>query len=63
MSVGLAPGIAALDIVDAEVVEHAGDRELVVQREVDAVGLRAVAQRGVEQIEALAGMRSHQTPK
>ena len=47
-------GIAALDIVDAELVEHAGDRQLVVQREIDAVGLRAVAQRGVEQIEAFA---------
>ena len=33
------------------------DRELVVQREVDAVGLRAVAQRGVEQIEAFAAHR------
>ena len=31
------------------------DRELVVEREVDAVGLRAVAQRGVEEIEAFAG--------
>ena len=41
-------GIAALDIVDAEFVEHAGDELLVVQREIDAVGLRAVAQRGVE---------------
>ena len=47
-------GIAALDIVDAEFVEHAGDDLLVMQREIDAVGLRAVAQRGVEQIEAFA---------
>ncbi len=47
-------GIAALDVVDAEVVEHRGDRELVVQREVDAVRLRAVAQRGVEEIDAFA---------
>ena len=47
-------GIAALDIVDAEFVEHPGDQLLVVQREIDAVGLRAVAQRGVEQIEAFA---------
>ena len=45
-------GIAALDIVDAELVEHARDRDLVGEREIDAVGLRAVAQRGVEQIEA-----------
>ena len=51
---GIGAGIAALDIVDAEFVEHAGDQLLVMQREIDAVGLRAVAQRGVEQIEAFA---------
>ena len=56
-------GIAALDIVDAELVEHAGDRELVVEREIDAVRLRAVAQRGVEEIESFCGHASHQTPK
>src|ERR1051325_4106101 len=44
--------IAAFDVVDAELVEQLGDRELVVQREIDAVHLRAVAQRGVEKIEA-----------
>ena len=47
--------IAALDIIDAEIVEHAGDRQLVGQREIDAIGLRAVAQRGVEQIETFVG--------
>ena len=47
-------GIAALDIIDAEFVEHPGDPLLVVQREIDAVGLRAVAQRGVEEIKAFA---------
>ena len=47
-------GIAALDIIDAELVEHAGDQLLVMQGKIDAVGLRAVAQRGVEQIEAFA---------
>ena len=47
-------GIAGLDIVDAEFVEHAGDGELVGEREIDAVRLRAVAQRGVEQIKTLA---------
>ena len=49
-------GIAAFDIVDAEIVEHARDRQLVGQREIDAIGLRAVAQRGVEQIKAFAAM-------
>ena len=52
-------GIAALDVIDAELVEHARDRHLVGEREVDAVGLRAVAQRGVEQIEPFARHRSH----
>ena len=47
-------GIAALDVIDAEIGQHAGDRQLVGQREVDAVGLRAIAQRGIEQVEALA---------
>ncbi len=48
-------GIAALDIIDAELGQHVRDRELVAEGEVDAVGLRAVAQRGVEQIEAFTG--------
>ena len=52
-------GIAAFDIIDAELVEHAGNRQLVVEREVDAVGLRAVAQRGVEEIEAFACHGTH----
>jgi hypothetical protein len=52
--------IAGFDIVDAELVEHARDRDLVGEREVDAVCLRAVAQRGVEQIEPLAGHQTHQ---
>ncbi len=52
--------IAALDVVDAEIVEHLGDRELVAEREIDAVGLRAVAQRGVEEIEPFAGHCGHQ---
>src|SRR5205823_12242704 len=48
-------GIAGLDIVDAELVQHPRDGELVVEGEIDAVGLRAVAQRGVEEVEAFAG--------
>src|SRR6202162_1344581 len=51
---GISAGIAALDIIDAEFVEHLRDQLLVMQREIDAVGLRAVAQRGVEQIKAFA---------
>jgi hypothetical protein len=47
-------GIAALDIIDAEIVEQARNVALVLEREIDAGGLRAVAQRRVEQIEAFA---------
>ena len=57
VSSGFAPGIAALDIVDAEPIEHRGDVALVVEREIDARRQRAVAQRGVEKIEAFAGHR------
>ena len=48
-------GIAGFDVIDAKIVEHVSDRKLVGQREIDAVGLRAVTQRGVEQIKTLAG--------
>jgi hypothetical protein len=44
---------AAFDIVDAELVEHQGDRHLVGRREVDALGLRAVAQGGIVEMEPL----------
>ena len=50
-------GIAALDIVDAELVEHRGDVALVLEGEIDAGRQRAIAQRGVEEIEAFAGHR------
>ena len=52
--------IAAFDIVDADAVEHLRDRQLVGEREVDAIGLRAVAQRRIEQVEAFAGHDGHQ---
>src|ERR1700733_12281686 len=52
---GIGAGVAALDIVEAEFIEHLRDQLLVMQREVDAVGLRAVTQRGVKQIKPLAG--------
>ena len=44
--------IAALDIVDAELVQHGRDRRLVLDGEVDARRLLAVAQRGVEEVDA-----------
>jgi hypothetical protein len=48
------PRVATFDIVDAEIVQHMGDDLLVMKREIDAIGLRAIAQRGVEQIDTLA---------
>ncbi len=44
--------IAALDVVEAKLVEHAQKPPLVLQRKVDARRLRAVAQRRVEQVKA-----------
>src|SRR6266851_1624944 len=46
---------AALDIVYAEPVELASDRRLVGGIEVDPLRLRPVTQRGVVEIDALAG--------
>ena len=48
-------GIAALDVVDADIVEGAGDQPLVLEREIHARRLRAVAQGCIEQVEAFAG--------
>ena len=47
-------GIAAFDIVDAELVEQSGDGDLVLDRKVDAWRLLAITQCGVEEKEALA---------
>src|SRR6476660_9454557 len=51
-------GISRLDIVDAEHVELLGDQPFVLEREVDALGLRAVPERGVIEIKALATHRA-----
>ena len=53
---------AAFDVVDAELVEHLGDRHLVGRREVDALGLRAVAQGGIVEIEPLVHRPSAAVP-
>ena len=50
-------GPAALDVVDAQQVELARDRGLVGHGEIHALGLRAVSQGGVEEIDAV-GLRS-----
>ena len=49
---GVGERIAALDEIDAQFVEPAGDEQLVLQREVDAFALAAVAQRGVVDVDA-----------
>ncbi len=54
---GVRAGITALDVVDAELVQHGHDAPLVLEREIDARRLRAVAQRRVEQIEAFLAHR------
>src|SRR5262249_55974836 len=46
--------IAALDIIEAEPVQHLHDGQLVVEREIDAGRLLAVTQGGIEEIEAFA---------
>ena len=46
--------IATLDIVHAELVQHTGDRNLVLDRKVDARRLLAIAQCRVEEVEAVA---------
>src|SRR5213078_968637 len=46
---------AALDVVEAEVVEALGDAELVLEREGDVLGLRPVAQRRVVELDAPHG--------
>ena len=45
-------GIAALDEIEAEVVQAFGQFQLVEQREADALGLGAVAERGVVDFDA-----------
>ena len=46
----------------AEHVELLGDQPLVLEREVDALGLRAVPECGVVEIEPLAGVRFALSP-
>ncbi len=52
-------GIAALDVIKAQLVQHPDDQPLVLERKVDPRRLRPVAQRRVEQIEPLLVMRVH----
>ena len=47
------PGPAALDIVDAERVQHISDADLFGGRKLDALGLLAIAQGGVKEIQPL----------
>ena len=45
-------GIAALDVIEAQVVQPLGQFQLVLQRETDPLGLRAVAERRVVNFDA-----------
>ena len=45
-------GIAALDVIEPDAVEPLGQRELVLEREADALALGAVAERGVVDFDA-----------
>src|SRR5262249_12921903 len=52
---GVGQRIAALDEVDAYLIQPAGEEELVLQREVDALALAAVAEGGVVDADACHG--------
>src|SRR5690606_9663642 len=49
---GVGPGPAALDVVDAEPVQAHGDAHLVLRGEGDALALGPVPQSGVKQLDA-----------
>src|SRR5262249_44300213 len=53
---GVGQRVTALDEIHAEVVEPAGEVQLVLQREVDALALAAVAQRRVVDVDARHGV-------
>ena len=48
---GVRPWISALDEVDAEAVEQLGNLQLVLDREAEALALRPITQRGVEEVD------------
>src|SRR5208283_4368719 len=50
-------GPATLDEADAQAVQLRGDRELVRDRQVQSLLLRAIAQRGVVDVEAVVNHR------
>ena len=52
---GVGAGPTSLHVIDAETVQRLSDRHLVGGAEVDALGLRAVAQRGIVKVDALIG--------
>ncbi len=55
VSVGIGAGIAALDVIDAELVQQVDHRQLVIERKINAGRLLAIAQRGVEEGDVFAG--------
>jgi hypothetical protein len=56
--------VAALDVIDADLVESLGQQQLVLQREVHALALAAVAERGVVDADAAHGVsRERKNPE
>src|SRR5437660_1188780 len=49
---GIGERVAALDVVEGKLIKAARDEQLVLQREVDALALTAVAQGGVVDLDA-----------
>ena len=56
---GVTTCIAAFDVVHTEAVQHVNDDKLVIQREVHAWCLLAVAQCRIKKIKAFAGHHSN----
>ena len=56
-------GIAALDEVEAAASQLLGQEKLVLEREADAFGLGAVAERGVVDLDATHGIAQKKRPQ
>ena len=56
---GIGAGIAAFHVVDAQLVQQGRNQPLVLDGEIHARGLRAIAQRGVEEVEPFFRRRVH----
>ena len=57
---GIGGGVAALDVLHAQVVQRQGDALFILQGEGDALRLRTVAQGGVQELDHLPSLRNLQ---